>query len=509
MEPLIISALSLLSALCGYFARLFYSKIRLTKEENRLTLIKEQTARDAEKQKNTILLEAKESINRERTEFNRELKEKKTELAQSEKRLHDKEENLDQKYNECIKRENTIANREKLVSKQEEELKQRNNNLVKELERLSGLSVKEAREMLISSLEEEAKTHASKRINKIEEETRQIADKRAKYIIASSIQRLASEVTQENTITTVTLPSDEMKGRIIGREGRNIRTLESLTGVDIIIDDTPEAVIISCFDPVRREIASQTLKKLILDGRIHPTRIEELVLKVKNEIDELIKEEGEKVRMDLNIPIVKPEITYHIGRLKYRTSYGQNVLAHVKEVANLSGMIAGELGFNVDLAVRVGFLHDIGKAISAEGQGGHAQVGADFLKRAGEDQRIVEIVRDHHSDNEITHVETLIVQAADAISASRMGARRESFDSYTKRLTDLEIIAKSYNGVDKAYAIQAGREIRIFVNNDTVNDDNAKQLARDIAKQIEEKVLYPGQIKVAVIRETRAVEYAK
>jgi ribonuclease Y len=361
----------------------------------------------------------------------------------------------------------------------------------------------------VQSLENEARHDAQVTINLIEQEAKLAADKKARDILITTIQRLATDVASEVTVTTVSLPNDEMKGRIIGREGRNIRTLETLTGVDIIIDDTPEAVVISCFDPIRREIAKTALSRLISDGRIHPARIEEIVQKVSKEIAQTIYEEGERVLFEVGIHTMSPEAIRTLGRLHFRTSYGQNVLAHSKEVALIAGMIASEVGANVDLAKRAALLHDIGKGVEANGDGNHIEVGMDLAKRLGEDPRVLNAIGSHHGDVEPESVEAVIVQIADAISAARPGARKETLDNYLKRLENLESIAEAFDGVDKAYAIQAGRELRILVNNEKITDDAAKDLAKNVAKRIENELKYPGRIKVTIIREMRVIEYAR
>jgi ribonuclease Y len=380
---------------------------------------------------------------------------------------------------------------------------------IAELERIAGMTSDEAKLSIVESMQNEAKHDAQLIINKIEQDAQLKADKLARDIVVSSIQRIATEVSSEVTVSTVSLPSDEMKGRIIGREGRNIRTLETLTGVDVIIDDTPEAVVISCFDPVRKEIARVSLERLVQDGRIHPARIEEVVAKVTKEITRVMMEEGEKVIFDLGIHNMSQEMVRALGRLHFRTSYGQNVLNHSKEVAILSGMIAAEVGADRDIARRGGLLHDIGKGIETDSDANHAEMGADLAKRLGEDPRIVNAILSHHDDVEPSCIESVIVQIADAISAARPGARRETLDNYIKRLESLEDIAESFSGVEKAYAIQAGRELRILVNNDSVSDDGAKDIAKGIASRIEAELRYPGRIKVTIIRETRVVEYAR
>ncbi|MBA7670961.1 Ribonuclease Y [subsurface metagenome] len=399
--------------------------------------------------------------------------------------------------------------RERVVDAKEAELKKAQEEIRKELERISGLTADAAKSMLIKSMEEEARRDAQVTINLVESEAKITAEKKAREILVYTIQKLASDITSEITVISVSLPTDDMKGRIIGREGRNIRALETLTGVDIIIDDTPEAVVISSFDPVRREIARISMERLIADGRIHPARIEEVTSKVTDEVNQLILEEGEKVVFDFSIQDLAPELIPYIGRLHFRTSYGQNILSHSIEVANVSGMIAAEIGANIELARRGGLLHDIGKAVIIEGDGGHAMVGAELARKHGEGPEVINIIESHHSEKEPASIEAVIVQAADAISASRPGARRESMDTYIKRLESLEKIAEGFDGVDKSFAIQAGREIRVIVNNDKIDDEKAKAVAREIAKRIEKELKYPGRIKVTLIRETRIIEYAK
>ncbi len=409
---------------------------------------------------------------------------------------------VDKQEQEFIAREQKIAGREVELATQEERYRQ-------ELERISGLSAQEAKNLIIQSLENEAKHDAQALLNKIDQEAQIASEKKARDILVTTIQRIATEITGDITVSTVSLPSDEMKGRIIGREGRNIRTLETLTGVDIIIDDTPEAVVISCFDPVRKEIARVALERLISDGRIHPARIEEIVQKVTREIQNKIYEEGEKVLFDLGIHNMSQDGVRALGRLYFRTSYGQNVLNHSKEVAIIAGMLAAEIGANRELAKRAAVLHDIGKGAENDSDQNHAEVGMDMARKMGEDPRVVNAVGAHHNDVEPTSIEAIIVQIADAISAARPGARRETMDNYVKRLENLETLAESFTGVEKAYAIQAGRELRVLVNNEKIPDQDVKELARNIAKQIETDLRYPGRIKITMIRETRIVEYAR
>lgn len=503
-----LSALAL-GLVLGFVVRMIYAKVRLTSAEAQSRQIVAEAHERAEAEKKTLILESRDQILREKNEFERESRERRAELQKLERRLHQKEENLDRRIELSEEKDRELANREKKIDQQEEELSSALERHRKELERISGLSVEEARKMLIDSLEEEAHKASARTIEKIENDAIEHGEKRAREVIVHAIQRLGSEVTQDISVTSVSLPGEEMKGRIIGREGRNIRTLETLTGVDIIIDDTPEAVVISCFDAVRREIARVSLEKLILDGRIHPARIEEVVERTRKDIEHFIMEEGEKARLDMNIPTLHPELVRHIGRLHYRTSYGQNVLQHIKEVANIAALIAAEVGADVDLARRGGFLHDVGKAIEIEGEGSHALTGAELAKRFGENERIVNIISAHHGDIDAKTPEAVIVKAADAISASRPGARRESFENYIKRLENLERIADTFPGVEKSFAIQAGRELRVMVKNDAVDDAKAKEIARGIAKNIEEELKYPGIIRVTVIREMRAVEVAR
>ena len=493
----------------GYFLRRYLAKIKVASAKETAENILKEAQKEAEAKKREAFLETKDQLFKERSNFERETRERRGELQRLEKRLLQKEENLDKRVDVLDKKEKLISNRERVVDAKESELKKDQEEIRKELERISCLTAEEAKKMLIKSLEEEARRDAQVTINLVENEAKITSEKKAREILAYTIQKLASDITSEITVTSVSLPNDEMKGRIIGREGRNIRALETLTGVDIIIDDTPEAVVISSFDPVRREIARVSMERLITDGRIHPGRIEEVTSKVTKEVNQLILEEGEKAAFDLSVQGLAPELIPYIGRLHFRTSYGQNILAHSKEVTNLAGMIAAEIGANIELAKRGGLLHDIGKAVITEGEGGHAIIGAELARKTGEVPEVINIIESHHNDREPVSVEAVIVQAADAISASRPGARRESMDAYIKRLESLEKIAESFEGVDKSFAIQAGREIRVIVNNDRIDDGTAREVARDIAKRIEKELKYPGRIKVTLIRETRIIEYAK
>lgn len=493
----------------GWTIRWLYARFQLTASEQRAERIKQDAIKEAEAKKKEILLEAKEQLIRERNQQERETRERRVELQRYERRVMQKEEAIDKKVAQIEKLEQGLAERDRVLQEREKALEAQEEKYRAELERISGLSQEEAKAIIIQSLENEAKHDAQSLLNKIEQEANLAAEKKARDILITTIQRLATEVTGEVTVTTVSLPNDEMKGRIIGREGRNIRTLETLTGVDVIIDDTPEAVVISCFDPVRREIAKVALERLITDGRIHPARIEEVVQKVSREISQKIFEEGEKVLFDLGLHNMNQEAIKTLGRLYFRTSYGQNVLYHSKEVAIIAGMLAAEIGANREIAKRGALLHDIGKGVESDSDLNHAEIGMDIARKLGEDPRVINAIGSHHNDVEPSCIESVIVQIADAISAARPGARRETLDNYIKRLENLENIAESFSGVDKAYAIQAGRELRILVNHEAVNDEQSKDLAKQIAKKIETDLQYPGRIKVTIIRETRIIEYAR
>jgi ribonuclease Y len=499
----------LIGLILGWIIRWLYARFQLSSSEQKAERVIQEALRDAEAKKKEALLEAKDKIIRERNQLERETRERRVELQRLERRLMQKEENLEKRLESVENQERSVVNRERGLLDREKELDLEQEKWTKELERISGLTAAEAKKLLIQSLENEAMHEAQVKINLIEQEAQVTADRKARDIIVSTIQRIATDVSSEVTVSTVSLPNDEMKGRIIGREGRNIRTLETLTGVDIIIDDTPEAVVISCFDPIRKEIARVSLERLISDGRIHPARIEEIVQKVTKEISQTIYEEGEKVLFELGIHNMTPEGTRALGRLHFRTSYGQNVLSHSKEVALVAGALAAEIGADIESCKRAALLHDIGKGVETDGDGNHAEIGMELARKIGEDPSVVNAVGAHHNDVEPESLEAVVVQIADAISASRPGARRETLDNYLKRLENLERIAEGFQGVDKAYAIQAGREVRIMVNNDEVNDDGAKILAKNIAKKIESELKYPGRIKVTIIRETRIVEYAR
>ncbi|MBP7096855.1 MAG: ribonuclease Y [Spirochaetia bacterium] len=509
MTALLYVSLPLVGLILGWTIRWLYARFQLTSAEQMAERVRQEAVKEAEAKSKEILLEAKETLIRERNQQERENRERRAELQRLERRIEQKEETLDRKTKLVEDQELAFEEREKGIAGREAFLSGQEERYRAELERISGLSVEEATKLIIQGLENEAKHDAQIIINKIEQEATLAAEKRSRDILVTTMQRLATDVTAELTVTSVSLPSDEMKGRIIGREGRNIRTLETLTGVDVIIDDTPEAVVISCFDPVRREIARVSLERLIADGRIHPARIEEVVQKVTREISQKIYEEGEKVVFDLGLHNMGQELIKSLGRLHFRTSYGQNVLAHSKEVAVIAGMLAAEVGANREIAKRGALLHDIGKGIETDSDQNHAEVGMELARKMGEDPRVVNAIGSHHADVEPSCIESVIVQMADAISAARPGARRETLDNYVKRLENLEAIAEGFGGVDKAYAIQAGRELRILVNTDQVSDEGARDLCRQIAKKIESELRYPGRIKVTIIRETRIVEYAR
>ncbi|MBR4030837.1 MAG: ribonuclease Y, partial [Clostridia bacterium] len=455
------------------------------------------------------LIEAKDEIYKMRSEAEKEIKDRRTEVQRQERRIQQKEENLDRKVENLEKKDGLLNQKIKEAEEVKEQVAQTLKKETELLEKLSGLSAAEAKEYLLKNMESEIRHEAAMLIKNIENNVKEESEKRAQNILSAAIQKCSADHVAETTVSVVNLPSDEMKGRIIGREGRNIRTLEQMTGIDLIIDDTPEAVVISGFDPIRREIARVALEKLIGDGRIHPARIEETVERAKREVDNTIKEEGEKATFDTGVHGLNPDIVKLLGKLKFRTSYGQNVLKHSIEVAHLSGLLAEELGLDPAIAKRAGLLHDIGKAVDHEIEGSHVEIGVDILRKHKENPAIITAVHAHHGDIEPTSPLEFIVQAADTISAARPGARRENVETYIKRLEKLEEIATSFEGVDHSFAIQAGREIRILVKPDKIDDDSSVLLARDIVKRIESELEYPGQIKVNVIRETRAVDYAK
>ncbi|MCE5335022.1 MAG: ribonuclease Y [Desulfobacteraceae bacterium] len=500
----------------GYLLRYYLLEKKREKLESEARNIVSEAKKEAETIKKEAILQAKDSLFQMKAEFEKETKESRKEFQNLEKRILQKEENLDRKAESLDKRESTLGKREKQMSIQEKGFADREKELEaivedekRKLESISGMSCQEAKEMLIGSIENEARHDAAVIIKKIETEAREIADRKAKDIISLAVQRYSGDYVAEKTVSVVNLPNEEMKGRIIGREGRNIRAIEASTGVDLIIDDTPEAVILSGFNPVRREVARISLERLISDGRIHPARIEEIVEKVNVEIETSIRESGEQAAFDVSVHGIHPELIKLIGKLKFRTSYAQNVLQHAREVSFLCGIMAAELGLNEKQAKRAGLLHDIGKAVDHEMEGPHAAIGADLARRYGESPAIVHAIAAHHEDIPAEDILAILVQAADALSGARPGARKELLETYVRRLEDLERIAGSFNGISKAYAIQAGRELRIVVESNIVNDADVVLLSRDIAKKIESELTYPGQIKVTVIRETRAVEYAK
>ncbi|WP_337561350.1 ribonuclease Y [Gallintestinimicrobium sp.] len=469
----------------------------------------DEALKTAEAKKREGLLEVKEESIRTKNELDREIKERRAEVTRYERRVQQKEENIDKKTDAIEKKEAYLAKREEEMRKQKEEIFRLNEQRVQELERISGLTSDQAKEYLLKIVEDDVKHESAKMIKEMEHRAKEEADKKAKEYVVNAIQKCAADHVSEATISVVQLPSDEMKGRIIGREGRNIRTLETLTGVDLIIDDTPEAVVLSGFDPIRREVARIALEKLIVDGRIHPARIEEMVEKAQREVETMIKEEGEAAVLEVGVHGIHPELVRLLGKMKFRTSYGQNALKHSIEVAHLSGLLAAELGLDVRLAKRAGLLHDIGKAVDHEMEGSHIQLGAELCRKYKESATVINAVESHHGDVEPTSLIACIVQAADTISAARPGARRETLETYTSRLKQLEDISNNFKGVDKSFAIQAGREVRVMVVPEQISDADMVLLARDISKQIEAELEYPGQIKVNVIRESRVTDYAK
>lgn len=520
MTDIHIIGIILLSAIIGILVGFFVRKKIVESRVDSIEKYSKKILAEAQKEARTTTkeaaLQAKDTLYQMKVEFEKETKEKKEQLLIHERRFIHKEENLDRKIEQLEKRENRSVERERNVDHIEKELMKKESEwerLItdqrKQLERLAGISSDEAKQLLINSMELEAKHDAAKMIRKIENESKGIADRKSQEILALAVKRYAGDYVAEKTVSVVNLPNDEMKGRIIGREGRNIRAIEAATGIDLIIDDTPEAVILSGFNPVRREVAKISLERLIDDGRIHPARIEEIVAKVNKEVEASIKEAGEQATFDVGVHGISQELVKLIGRLKYRSSYAQNVLQHSREVSFLCGVMAAELGLNVKQARRAGLLHDIGKAVDHEIEGPHALIGADLAKKHGESNEVVHAIVAHHEEVQPESVLAVLVQAADTLSGARPGARQEMLESYVKRLEELENIAQSFNGVNKSYAIQAGREIRIMVEGKIINDDQAFVLCKDIAKKIEKELSYPGQIKVMVIRETRAVEYAK
>ncbi len=506
---IIAIALTLIGIVAGYFIRKYVGEAKIVSAEEAAKKITNEAKREAEAKRKEAILSAKDDIHAMRSEAERESRERRSELQRLERRYLQKEEMLDRKSESLEKKDKAITNRENEVKALQSQLQDAYNKQLNMLEQVARMDVEQARQLLFKRVEEESKYEMAKMVKEMESRAREEAEKKARNIIALSIQRCAADHVAETTVSVVPLPNDDMKGRIIGREGRNIRAFENLTGINLIIDDTPEAVIISSFDPIRREIARVTLEKLIIDGRIHPARIEEMYEKSKEEIENQIREVGEATTFDTGVHGLNPELVRVLGRLKYRTSYGQNVLQHSVEVTYLAGLMAAELGADIQLTKRAALLHDIGKAIDHEVEGSHAPIGADLARRLQESGAVCHAIAAHHEDMEPQTIEAVLVQAADAISAARPGARRETLESYIKRLEKLETIADSFKGVEKSFAMQAGREIRIMVKPDEIDDIGSSQLAREIAKRIEEELEYPGQIKVTVVRENRAVEYAK
>lgn len=505
----IIIAAVLISFIAGYLVRKSIAEAKITSAEAQAGKIIEEAQKAAEAKKREALLEAKEEVLKLRNEVERENKERRSELQRLERRLVQKEEVLDRKTDAIEKKEETLNRKDSEIEQIKANLNEIYGKQMAELERISGLTSDEARHILLADVEKEMQHEAAKLIKDIEDKAKEEGDKRAREVISLAIQRCAADHVAETTVAVIPLPSDEMKGRIIGREGRNIRAFETLTGIDLIIDDTPEAVILSGFDPIRREVARMALEKLIVDGRIHPARIEEMVEKAQKELEVQIREAGEQATFETGMHGLHPELITLLGRLKYRTSYGQNVLKHSIEVSHLAGLMAAELGADVHLAKRAGLLHDIGKAVDHEVEGPHVTIGVDLAKKYRENADVLHAIAAHHGDEDPKTIVAVLVQAADAISAARPGARRETLENYIKRLQKLEEIASTFDGVDKSYAIQAGREIRIMVKPDRVDDLGSVRLSREIAKKIESELDYPGQIKVTIIRETRVVDYAK
>ena len=515
MLPYIIGAVlglvagALAGAMFGWKRRKDTAEREIGSAEAEATRIVNEAYKSAESKKREALVEAKEEILKAKNEHDKEVKDRRADLQRQEHRLQQKEENLDRKTENIEKKEEQLSARLAKLDATQAEAEKLKQQQLEELERISGFTTEEAKKFLLSQLEEAVTHESAVKIKEIEARFKDEAETKAREIISLAIQRCAADHVSEATVSVVPLPNDEMKGRIIGREGRNIRTLETLTGVDLIIDDTPEAITVSCFDPVRREVARLALEKLILDGRIHPSRIEEMVEKAKREVDSIIKAEGERAIFETNVHGLHPELVKLLGRMRYRTSYGQNVLNHSIEVSHVAGLLAAEIGANVTEAKRAGLLHDLGKSIDHEVEGSHVQIGVELARKYRESENIIHAIHAHHNDVEPKTVVACLVQAADAISAARPGARRENLENYIKRLEALEEITSSFNGVEKSFAIQAGREVRIMIKPEVISEDQMVLLAREIAKKIEDELEYPGQIKVHLLRETKAIEYAK
>ncbi len=508
----VIIAVAVTAVLTAIITTVYHKNVtnaKIGNADEKAREIIDEAVKTAETKKREAMLEAKEESIRVKNELDKEVKERRAEIQRSERRIVQKEENLDKKLEAIEKREAGFAAKEEEINKQKAQVAKLNEERLQELERISGLTSEQAKEYLLKTVEEDVKLDTAKLIKEMENKAKEEADKKAKEYVVTAIQKCAADHVAETTISVVQLPNDEMKGRIIGREGRNIRTLETMTGVDLIIDDTPEAVILSGFDPIRREVARIALEKLIVDGRIHPARIEEMVEKAQKEVETMIREEGEAATLEVGVHGIHPELVRLLGRMKFRTSYGQNALKHSIEVAHLSGLLAAEIGVDVRTAKRAGLLHDIGKAVDHDMEGSHIQLGVDLCRKYKESALVINAVEAHHGDVEPESLIACIVQAADTISAARPGARRETLDTYTNRLKQLEDISNGFKGVEKSFAIQAGREIRIMVVPEQISDADMVLLARDVAKQIESELEYPGQIKVNVIRESRVTDFAK
>ena len=513
MVPIVIIAVIIVAIIITWFAARNYERkqydCKVGSAEEKSREIIDEALKTAETKKREALLEAKEESLKTKNELEKETKERRAELQRYEKRVLSKEENVEKKADALEKKEADLVRRENILSKRTAEVEAQYEQGIQELERISGLTSEQAKEYLLKSVEEDVKHDTAKLIKELENKAKEEADKKARDLVVTAIQRCAADHVAETTVSVVQLPNDEMKGRIIGREGRNIRTLETLTGVELIIDDTPEAVVLCGFDPIRREVARIALERLIVDGRIHPARIEEMVEKAQKEVENNMREEGEAACLEVGIHGIHPELVKLLGKMKFRTSYGQNALKHSIEVSQLSGLLASELGVDVRLAKRAGLLHDIGKSVDHDMEGTHVQLGADLCRKYKESAVVLNAVESHHGDVEPTSLISCIVQAADTISAARPGARRETLETYTNRLKQLEDITNSFKGVDKSFAIQAGREVRIMVVPEQISDDDMILLARDVSKRIEDELEYPGQIKVNVIRESRVTDYAK